>query len=124
MALPVVRRGSVVLVRYPFTDLTSTKVRPALVVTPAALIPRLDDVLCLFISSSVPNELLPTDFVLEMRHVDFARTGLRFRSVFRTHKLALLHKSLVLRQLGELEGRLMNDIDLRLQIALGLMPAT
>jgi mRNA-degrading endonuclease toxin of MazEF toxin-antitoxin module len=59
-----------------------------------------------------------------MGHVDFARTGLRFRSVFRTHKLALLHKSLVLRQLGELEGRLMNDIDLRLQIALGLMPAT
>ena len=45
MAQSIVKRGSVVLIRYPFTDLTA-KVRPALVVTPDHLLPRLEDVLC------------------------------------------------------------------------------
>ena len=122
MAQSVVKRGSIVLVRYPFTDLTAAKVRPAVIVTPDSLILRLDDVLCLFISSSVPMKLLPTDFVLDLNHSSFPRTGLRLRSVFRTHKLALLHKNLVLRVLGELGSELLSEIDSRLQLALGLRP--
>ena len=59
MAQSIVKRGSVVLIRYPFTDLTGAKVRPALVLTPDHLLPRLEDVLCLFISSVMPGELLP-----------------------------------------------------------------
>ena len=97
MAQSIVKRGSVVLIRYPFTDLTGAKVRPALVVTPDHLLPRLEDVLCLFISSAMPDDLLPTDFVLEPRHPSFPTTGLKRRSVLRMHKLALLHKVLVLR---------------------------
>jgi len=65
MAQRTVRRGSIVLVRYPFTDLSSIKVRPAVVLTPDHLIRKLNDVLCLFISSSMPMELLSTDFILE-----------------------------------------------------------
>ena len=37
------------------------------------LLPCLEDVLCLFISSAAPEELLPTDFVLDLvdrQHVD------------------------------------------------------
>ena len=52
MAQSIVKRGSVVLIRYPFTDLTGAKVRPALVLTPDHLLSRLEDVLCLFISSA------------------------------------------------------------------------
>ena len=89
-----------VLVRYPFTDLTNTKVRPAVVLTPDHLIRRLDDVLCLFISSSMPAELLPTDFILEPGHSFFSRTGLKYRWYSRTHKLALLDRSLVLACFG------------------------
>ena len=59
MAQSVVKRGSVVLIRYPFTDLSGAKVRPALVLNPDDLLPRLEDVLCLFISSAMPEELLP-----------------------------------------------------------------
>ena len=120
MAQRIVRRGTIVLVRYPFTDLSSIKVRPALVVMPDQLMRKLDDVLCLFISSSMPAKTLATDFVLEPNHRSFPKTGLNYRSVFRTHKLALLHKSLVLRVLGEMDRDLMNEIDLRLRIALGL----
>ncbi|MBC8233959.1 type II toxin-antitoxin system PemK/MazF family toxin [bacterium] len=120
MAKRVVKRSSVVLVHYPFTNLTGVKVRPAVILTPDELLRKLGDVLCLFISSSIPADLLPTDFVLETTHPSFGKTGLKYRSVFRTHKLALLQKSLVLRVLGEMDKGLMNEINQRLRIALGL----
>ena len=120
MAQSIVKRGSVVLIRYPFTDLTGAKVRPALVVTPDHLLPRLEDVLCLFISSVMPATLLPTDFVLEPGHPSFPTTGLKRRSVLRMHKLALLHKVLVVRVLGEGEPSFMSEVDQRLRLALGL----
>ena len=120
MAQSIVKRGSVVFIRYPFTDLTGAKVRPALVVTPDPLLSRLADVLCLFISSAMPDDLLPTDFVLEPRHPSFPTTGLKRSSVFSMHKLALLHKVLVLRVVGEGEPSLMYEVDQRLRLALGL----
>ena len=115
-----VTRGSIVLIRYPFTDLTSDKVRPALVVTPDVLIHRLDDLLCLFISSSTPGDLLPTDLYLETTDTSFRQTGLKTSSLFRTHKLALLHKRLMLRVLGEADNALIEAINSKLRIALGL----
>lgn len=120
MAGVLVKRGSVVLIRYPFTDLTGSKVRPGLILTPDNQLPHLEDVLCLFISSTIPDPRLSTDFVLEIEHSAFLKTGLKQRSVLRTHKLALLHKSLVLRTLGEMAEPVMQEINQRLRIALGL----
>jgi len=120
MAKKIIMRGSIVLIRYPFTDLSSSKVRPALIITPNKLLSNVDDILCLFVSSSISTELLETDFILERTHPSFSKTGLRFRSIFRSHKLALLHKSLVLRVLGEMDNDLMKEINQRLTIAIGL----
>lgn len=100
MAKRVVKRGSIVLVQYPFSDLSSVRARPAVILTPNNLLPRIDDVLCLFISSVMRVDLLPSDFVLDKNHASFAASGLKFRSVFRPHKLALLHKSLIFRVIG------------------------
>jgi len=88
--------------------------------TPDFLLPRLDDVLCLFISSSIPEDLLPTDLVLDAEHSSFPKTGLKRRSALRAHKLALLQKSLVPRQLGEIGQPLLDEVDQRLRLALGL----
>ena len=112
------------LIRYPFTDLSGAKVRPALVVSPDNLLPRVDDVLCLFISSSIPSVLLPTDFVLESGHGSFAMTGLKRRSLLRMHKLALLHKTLVVRVLGQADPALMHEVNRRLRLALGPVETT
>jgi mRNA interferase MazF len=120
MAQSLVKRGSVVLIRHPFTDLTSVKVRPAPVLTPDHVLPRLEDVLCLFISPAMLAEILPTDFVPEPEYPSFLHTGLKRRSVLRMHTLALLHKALVLRVLGEGDQSLMHEVDHRLRLALGL----
>ena len=87
---------------------------------PDHLLPRLEDVLCLFISSAMPDDLLSTDFVLEPGYPSFPTTELKRRSVLRMHKLALLHKVLVLRVLGEGDQALMGEVDARLRLALGL----
>jgi hypothetical protein len=63
MAQAVVKHGRVVLIRYPFTDLRGVKVRPALVLTRDDLLPCLEDVLCLFISSAMPEEVLPMELL-------------------------------------------------------------
>ena len=97
MGKRIVKRGSIVLVRYPFSDLSTTKVRPAVILTPDDLLSQVDDALCLFVSSVIPTDLLPTDLIVEESHPAFNKAGLRYSSVFRAHKLALLHKSLILR---------------------------
>lgn len=120
MASAIIKRGSIVLIRYPFTDLTGTKVRPALVLTPDQFLPLLEDVLCLFISSSIPEDPISTDLILSPDSPSFEKTGLKQRSVFRMHKLALLHQSLILRVLGESDPHLMNEVNQRLRLALDL----
>lgn len=120
MADRLISRGSVVLIRYPFTDLSGFRVRPAIILTPDSLLRRIDDALCLFVSSVIPGNPLPTDIVIEAEQPMFAKTGLRRRSVLRAHKLALLHKSLVVRRLGETDPVLMGRIERRLRLALGL----
>src|SRR5439155_20432357 len=100
MARETYSRGSVVLVRYPFTDLSGSKVRPAVIVTPQKYLVQAEDVLCAFISSSIPESLLPSDVLIASTQKDFHATGLKHTSVLRAHKLALLHKDLVLSKLG------------------------
>ena len=120
MAKKIVSRGSIVLIRYPFSDLSAIKVRPALILTPNNLLARIDDVLCLFISSVHIDNMLPTDLVIDSAHPSFKSTGLKKRSTFRTHKLALLHKALVLRAIGKADGKLMEQLEERIKIAIGL----
>jgi mRNA interferase MazF len=110
----------VVLVRYPFTDLTTTKVRPAVILSPEPFLSRGDDVVLLFISSVIPPDPLPSDIVLTPDHPSFAATGLKYPSVFRGHKITVLHKSLVQRVLGELDDELEARVGDCLKIALGL----
>jgi mRNA interferase MazF len=75
------KRGDVVLVPFPFTDLTAEKLRPAVIVSPD---PQELDVVIAFISSTMPSkEMAETDFLLTPDHPDFAKTGLKKRSVFK-----------------------------------------
>jgi len=110
-------RGDIVLVPFPFTDLSFSKVRPAVIISPD---PQTEDMLLAFISSSPLDKLAPTDFLLKSSHPDFSKTGLKKTSLFKLQKLLTLHRSVILRRLGSTSGNLQNELDKRLIIATGL----
>src|SRR6266849_4141192 len=93
-------KGKVVLVPFPFDDLSGTKVRPAVCLTNA--IGSLRHVVLAFLTSQMPSTLFDTDLVLDATHADFAATGLRFPSVLRLHRLMTAVSSIIQRELGEL----------------------
>ena len=113
----ILHRGDIVLVPFPFTDLTGRKVRPAVIVSPD---PVGEDIILAFITSVVPSSLLSTDFLLEQSHLEFLLTGLRAASVFRMAKLVTLHRSLILRRLGKAGPQIQQDLDQCLERAIGL----
>ncbi len=90
--------GEVVLVTFPFTDLSSLKVRPALVVGRVVD----DDLLVAFISSRTAGADARVDCLLSTDDPEFPLTGLRTASLVRLNKLATLHRGLVRRRLGRI----------------------
>jgi mRNA interferase MazF len=93
-----VTRNSVVLVPFPFDDLSTIKVRPALCLTDPQGPHR--HVILAFITSRVPAEPLDSDLVLDWRDPSFAATGLRVSSTLQLHRLMTVSTTLIQRQLG------------------------
>ena len=112
------KRGDVVLVPFPFTDLTAEKLRPAVIVSPD---PQELDVVIAFISSIVPSgDLAETDFLLTPDHPDFSKTGLKKASVFKLKKLLTIERTRLIRRLGRVSPAIQEELDRRLRNALGL----
>jgi mRNA interferase MazF len=117
------RRGEVYLVAFPFTDLSATKVRPALVVSAAPYHRATSDVLLAAISS-VPSKGRPppSDVVLLSTDPEFGACGLKRSSVILCGKLFTMEQRLVLRTLGSLGRHTMGRVDAALAASLGLGP--
>jgi mRNA interferase MazF len=113
-----VTRGKVVLVPFPFDDLSATKVRPAVCLT-EPIGPHRHVVLA-FITSQPLSSLLDTDLALDPAHADFPRTGLHVSSTLRLHRVVTAATGLIQRELGELSAALQTDVDSRLRKLFGL----
>jgi mRNA interferase MazF len=92
------KRGDIVLIHFPFTDLSSTKQRPALVVSSNTLNASSDDVLVVAITSQIPAKLAPEEYLISSG--DLVSCGLPKPSIIRLPKLAALHRRLVIKRIG------------------------
>jgi mRNA interferase MazF len=106
-------RGKVVLVPFPFDDLSATKLRPAVCLTEPLGQHR--HIVLAFITSLTPADVLDSDLILDSTDVDFTQTGLRMASTLRLHRMMTVTSSLILRQLGELSPRLQFEVDGKLR---------
>ena len=102
------RKGDIVLVPFPFTDLSGQKVRPALVLHASV---RGEDCIVAFISS-VPRERVGR---FEMALAPSMKNGLKIRSTLRLDKLATLEKKVVIGVRGALEAVCMRETEKRLR---------
>ena len=111
-------RGKVVLVPFPFDDLSTTKVRPAVCLTDPIGPHR--HIILAFITSRIPADLLDSDVVLDANQMDFTTTGLRVSSTLRLHRLMTVTTALIRRELGELSPRMRAEVADKLRKLFGL----
>lgn len=89
-------KAKIVLVHFPFTDLSGTKLRPAVVIHESE-----QDVIVAFISSRVPPALPAYGLLILSEHPAFTATGLKISSVIKFDKIATLSKTLIEGEIGE-----------------------
>src|SRR4051812_4142148 len=87
--------GQVVIVHFPFSDLTASKLRPAIVLAEAG---RGDWILCQITSKAYGDAN-----AISLESSDFSRGSLHVASVARPGKLFTAHSSLVADQVGALK---------------------
>lgn len=103
-------KGDIVLIPFPFTDLSSHKLRPAVI-----LVDTETDFTLSFITSQLKwkeitdIELIPSDI-----------NGIKKLSLIRLSKIATVDKSLVLGKLGQLEPEELKELNVKLKILLQL----
>lgn len=95
-------KRSIVLVEFPYDDLSDTKIRPAYALTDT--IGEYRHVVLALITRRIPTQPLATDLILDVTHSDFAITGLKKNSTLRLNHLLTLRYSMIQRQLGELSA--------------------
>ena len=106
-------KGKVVLLPFPFDDLATAKVRPAVCLTEP--IGEHRPVVVAFITSQIPAIPLISDVVLLPTTTEFAATGLRVASAIRLHRLLTVTTALLRRQLGELAPGYRHAIETKLK---------
>jgi len=102
-------KGKIVLIPFPFTDLTAAKLRPALVLHEGDF-----DVVLAFISSKIPVRAGQAEIIVTMSHARFVKSGLKVDSVIRLDKIATVLKDLMVGELGELDDDLRAEVNAKL----------
>ncbi len=94
--MPNSSKNDVVLVRYPFSDLTGAKVRPAVVVSA----PHVSQDICVVPLTSKTESLLPGEFLL----ADWPAEGLNVMTAVK-RGLYTVHETLIVKTVGRLTQR-------------------
>ena len=102
----------IVLIPFPFDDLSANKVRPAVCLTDPIGLHK--HVVLAFITSKTPDHLLESDIIIDASAPDFPSTGLKMTSTIRLHRLMTVTTDLILRQLGELSPKMRVQVKTRL----------
>ena len=98
-------KGKIVLIPFPFTDLTATKLRPALILYEGE-----KDVVAAFISSRTENPKT-TDITINEKHPEFKQTGLKLPSVIKLDKVATISKTLIVGEIGEVGTKIKKQVN-------------
>ena len=105
-------KGTIVLVPFPFADLSTMKVRPALCLTDET--GPFKQVVLAFISSNLSGDKLSTDIVLDDNSPWFEATKLRVSSILKVNKLVTVEKKIIKTKLGILPDKILKEVDEKL----------
>jgi mRNA interferase MazF len=100
--------GQIVLFRFPQTDLTIGKLRPALLIR--KLSNNYDDWLSCMISTKMGQEVSGLDETISPNDQDFRQTGLKLASIIRVPRLAVVSEKIMLGKTGEISKERLDRI--------------
>jgi len=100
-------KGDIVLVKFPFTDISSKKLRPALIIAGES---KFKDFILAFITTQF-DQKEEYDVFLTTNSKDFKQTGLKKESILKLNKLTTLNKRMIVGKIGSLTKELMNQIN-------------
>lgn len=109
------QRGDVVLLPFPFTDLSGRKVRPAVVLSSAGYHASEPDLILGALTTNLSAATAPVDYIL----ADWQTANLRFPSAFKP-LLFTLEPALILHTVGRLSETDLAEVGLRVRRALDL----
>ena len=105
----MIKPGDIVLVPFPFTDLTNHKIRPALVLASIG-----QDIILTAISSQLHHKSWPSDHDIIDTDPDFTATGLKINSRIHLSKLVTVESKIVIGQIGTLKTKSFQKISKKL----------
>ena len=95
----VYRQGDIVPVSFPFTDLTASKKRPALIISPDFFNAAGEDLVLAAITSHITDD--PN--AIQLAGADFAAGRLPRESIVKTAKLFTMHSSRIVKKVCSLK---------------------
>ncbi len=101
-------QGQVVLIPFPFTDLTTTKQRPAVILSSDSYNRTHPDIILAAITSQVPTQLQPDEYLLS--GTDQKIAGLPKPSVIKLGKIVTIDQRLIRKALGKLPLETMKKV--------------
>ena len=94
------KAGQIVLFKFPQTDLTVGKLRPALLLKQVNS--KYGDWLTCMISTKTGQEIIDLDEIIEITDEDFLESGLKSASVIRVSRLAVISAKVLMGTIGEI----------------------
>ena len=102
----MLKQGDIVLIPIPFTDLTSQKKRPAVIISANPYNEKNEDIVVAALTSNVE----PREFSVILKTEDLEEGILKITSMIRVDKIYTLNKSIVLRTFGRVKPDILKKI--------------
>ena len=95
-------KGDVVVIPFPFSDLSQFKKRPALVI---AVLEGEDLILC-----QITSKYKSDNYAISLNESDFAEGNLKIDSYIRPNKIFTAHKDLILYKIGHIKEEKLYEV--------------
>ncbi len=100
--------GDIILINFPFTVPSVSKVRPAVIITITD--DRFHDLVVCAISSIIPDSLTKREIPIRTTDNEFSQTGLRVDSVVKVDRIATLRRSDVITTIGHCSSKIWQTV--------------
>ncbi len=102
----MLKQGDIVLIPIPFTDLTSQKRRPTIIISSNNYNEKHEDIVVVALTSNVE----PQNFTITLTSDDLEEGSLKVTSMIRVDKIYTLNKSIILKTFGRVKPAILTKI--------------